>query len=520
MTRPIATLRSMRHFDTVAALGILGLADVLMLAIRTHLNVLSVSLLFLILIVGISLFADRWTSVGAAFVAFLLFDVFFIPPFYTLTVARADHILALIVFLGIAAITSQLVYRVRTRAVEALHHGRQMEMLFDLSRELVGDVTTDSMLQTILGRVTQVFNVDRCVVLMPDETGRLVPRVWYRPSTEPPTLEHASLIREVFEQRHPASIGTQANRHAAALYVPIATSSQSLGVIAVISGRGGQQFTLDEQHLLLTFANQAALALERARLTEEAVNAEILARSDEIKSALLSAVSHDLRTPLASIKASVTTLLQEGITRAAADERDMLSTIDEETDHLTRIVSNLLDLTRIEAGVLQPLKEWNEIEELIDETVQRVRSTLAEHPLTTRIPAGLPPLLFDYVEIAQVLTNLLENAAKYSPPGAPIDIAVCQVSDAVEIAVEDRGRGVPASERDRIFDTFYRIDQQPEVAGSGIGLSISRGIVEAHGGTIRAEPRAGGGLTVRFTLPVAARVSPEMSETEEWARRS
>jgi two-component system sensor histidine kinase KdpD len=529
---PIARLRhalpDWRYVDALAAVGILAAATGTMLLIRAHLNVLTVSLIFLIIVIGIALVADRWTSIAASGLAFLLFDFFFILPYHTLTVAAPDHALGLAVFLGVAALTSQLIYRVRIRTVEALQRGRQMETLYELSRTLIADVALEPMLTTIVHRVAHIFGVASCAILLPDERGQPVVRVSIG---QPPPLDDrddAALVAWVFEYRQTAGIGNSAGRitlpnagrngagemparwqrprpKPPTLYVPIATASHTIGVLRVAQPMTGPRFSIEQQQLLTTFANQAALALERVRLADEATRASVLARSDELKSALLSAVSHDLRTPLASIKTSVTGLLQEDIHWPPDEERDLLMAIDEETDRLTRIVGNLLDLTRIEAGVLRPQLAWNDIEELVAETVERARASIRHHPIAVEIAAGMPPARFDYVQVAQVLMNLLENAAKYAPEGSGITVTARSTPGAIEVSVADRGCGIPPGEEERIFDTFYRLPQHPHAAGAGVGLSICRGIVTAHGGRIWVEPREGGGSIFRFSLPAEPR---------------
>jgi two-component system, OmpR family, sensor histidine kinase KdpD len=521
----LRTLSDWRAADTVAAAMLLGLSTVAMLAARTHLNVLNVALIFLVLIVAIALFADRWTSIASSIAAFLLFDFFFVLPFYTLDVAAADHVLALVVFLGVATLTSQLVYRVRVRTVEALARGRQMTMLFELSQALIADVTVAGMLGAIVERVAEVLGTASCAILMLDDDHQIVVRAAVGPPPPIDDRDHAAVALWAMEQRRPAGLGERRRRFVrphgtrnqatprppipirsqASLYVPIGVSSRVSGVLFVSHADPGRRFSEDDQQLLLTFANQIALALDRVRLGEEATRAAVLTRSDELKSALLSAVSHDLRTPLASIKASATSLLQPDIVWSADDQRDLLVAIDEETDRLTRLVSNLLDLTRIEAGELRPQREWNDPEEVVRDTARRAQATLPRHVIQVDVPEGMPPALFDYVEIAQVLFNLIENAGKYAPQGTTIDVSCQLIDGAIEFAVADRGPGIPANEEARIFAKFYRMERQGGPRGAGVGLSICRGIVEAHGGRIWVEPRGGGGAIFRFAVPVSDR---------------
>jgi two-component system sensor histidine kinase KdpD len=285
--------------------------------------------------------------------------------------------------------------------------------------------------------------------------------------------------------------------------VPIATAERVVGVLEVTREPAGEPFDPDDKRVLTTFADQAALALERARLTEEAAQAAVLARSDELKSALLAAVSHDLRTPLASIKASATALLDGSVEWDEASRREFLQAIDEETDRLTLVVSNLLDLSRIEGGALKPLKAWYDAAELIDDVVDRLTNRTAQHRLTVDIANDLPLVRFDYVEIAQVLVNLIENAVKYTPPGARIDVSVRQIPGAIEFAVADNGPGIAEVDVSRIFDHFVRAEPT-QIRGSGIGLAICKGLVQAHGGDIGVVSGRGQGARFWFTLPLDA----------------
>jgi two-component system sensor histidine kinase KdpD len=288
------------------------------------------------------------------------------------------------------------------------------------------------------------------------------------------------------------------------LYLPVRTARRSIGVLGVAAVRAAD-FSTDERRLLTTFANQVALAIDHAHLIEEATRAAALEQADQLKSALLTAVSHDLRTPLASIKASATSLLQENMHWDAATQREFLTAINEETDRLTRLVSNFLDLSRIQGGALRPEKEWYDIAEVIGAVTRRLTPLLGVHPLRVTILPDLPLLHFDYVEIAQVLANLIENAAKYSPPETEITVVADGKENAVRVCVTDHGFGIPPADLPHIFDTFYRVQRSgQQVAGTGIGLAICKGFVEAHGGTISVTSSVEQGTTFSFTLPVIA----------------
>jgi two-component system sensor histidine kinase KdpD len=287
------------------------------------------------------------------------------------------------------------------------------------------------------------------------------------------------------------------------LCIPINTRGTERRVLLVARERGQRPFDDEESQLLETFANQAAIAVERTILVEEHTRAEILARSDELKTALLSAVSHDLRTPLASIKASATALQQPDLKWNDEDAQALIAMIDEETDRLNRLVTNLLDLSRIEAGELKPSLDWYRPDTLIAEALERCRSVLAEHNVAVDYPDADTLVEVDFVMIVEVLVNLIENAAKYSPAGARIDVLARKQGALMRFEVRDEGQGVPEGEEERIFDKFYRVAAKYRPTGSGMGLAISRGFVEAHGGRIAVRPNGDKGSIFSFSVSLA-----------------
>jgi two-component system sensor histidine kinase KdpD len=252
-----------------------------------------------------------------------------------------------------------------------------------------------------------------------------------------------------------------------------------------------------------TFLDQVTSVIERMHLRRESLRMEVLQRTDELRAALLSSVSHDLRTPLASIKAAASSLQQQDVTWDEETRRSFVQTIEREADRLNRLVGNLLDMSRIEGGALKPEKDWYEITELIADVLARMRPLLKQRQVTTELPPDQPLIEFDYVQMDQVLTNLIENAARYTPPDSPLDVGVQQDDESMLIHVADRGPGIPQADLERVFDKFYRVKQKRQhPMGSGLGLAVCKGIVEAHGGRIWAQPREGGGVIFYVTLPL------------------
>jgi two-component system sensor histidine kinase KdpD len=503
-----------------------------MIVFRAQLGVLNVLLLYLLLTFFLALSGGLWPAVVSAVLGFLAFNFFFIPPFHTLDVAAPDHLLALFVYLGVAVVTAHLVSGMRARTEQALRESRRMAMLAELNAALIGDVTLDAILDRIAERIVTVYGAHGCRVLVRGEGQELRTEAYF-PEQIGPTVDRTglSLAEWAMANRTPVgrggrggrivgrTLGTPAESSGGddVLYLPVMTGDRIAGVLEVRGRPGRGVFRAEDQQTLTTFVDQAALALERARLSAEAAQASALAQSDELKSALLAAVSHDLRTPLASIKASATSLLDDSVAWDAATRRDLLTAIDEETDRLTLLVSNLLDLSRIEGGALRPRQDWYDIDELIVDVHARLAPRIKNHSLTITVEPDLPLLRFDYVQIAQVLVNLIENAIKHTPAGTPIAVAARQIPGAIEIAVHDEGPGIPPEHQLRLFDIFYRAHAATASLGSGIGLAISKGLVKAHGGHIWVESEPGSGTTFRFTLPLPppsrARTRPAGIET-------
>jgi len=313
------------------------------------------------------------------------------------------------------------------------------------------------------------------------------------------TTEQA-VAQWVFEHKELAGLGTSTLPGAAALYVPLLGSRGAVGVLGV-KPKEAHAFDSPEQlHLLETFANQTALAIERAVLAEEAQAAQLRVQGERLRSSLLSSVSHDLRTPLAVITGSASTLLESGSALEAAVRQDLLQTIRVEAERLNRLVQNLLEMTRLEAGV-EVRKEWHSIEEVVGAALSRLEVVLRDRPVHTDIAKELPLVPMDDVLVEQILINLLENAVKYTPAGTTMEIRAWAEEDRAMVEVADRGPGLAAGDESRIFEKFYR-GAARDSRGAGLGLAICRAIVEAHGGRIWAQNRPDGGAAFRFFLPI------------------
>lgn len=502
-----------------------------LLAVRSRIGAVDVAMIYLLCVLGAALLAGRAPSLATAIAAFLLFDYLFLPPYGTFTIHANDHVAALLVFFAVALVTSHLVATVRERVIDAQQLEARANLLFQLNEGLVGGRSLDDILTTIVRHVVEIYGARRASILARTEDGSFE-RLATAPDgpVDPMTRNEEIVALQVLATGTPAGLGTGrarvrlphgvesgAIRRAAAedvLYLPIDTSERQIGLLEVRGRPDGGRFDQSDRDLLASLADQAALALERVRLTSEAARAAVLAQSDEVKTALLASVSHDLRTPLATIKTSVGALLDPRIDWNGDEQHDFLEVIDQETDRLTRMVTNLLDLSRIQSGALRPDRDWYDARDLIDQVVARLRprAEASAHRIVTDIRGQVALGSFDYVEIDQVLTNVIENAIKYTPPGSTITIVLEVTANELHFAVADDGPGISRDERERVFDAFYRAPGSQRQQGSGLGLSICRGLVEAHGGQIWIERNDAGGATVRFTIPFDGTPTEQMGE--------
>jgi two-component system sensor histidine kinase KdpD len=484
----------------------------------------SIPLFFLIPVLLASAIGGRGAGVIVSCVALVVWDWFFITPLYTITIASARDVLALAVFLVVALLVGQLSVVARRRTAEALRRARSSEALYELSMALIAGRNRDDVLPMLTERLRATFDLAACAVLLPADGGKWrTEAVAGRLPSDLRIEESRSLaltVKHVLARGEECVIGHVRRGpglsermvqprpgQERARFLPLRVGVRTIGVLEVVP-RANQKPDPEREHLLATFANGAALALEQARLTQEEQVAALARESDRLKSALLSSVSHDLRTPLAGIKAAASSLLQPDIAWSEEDRHAFLVDIDHEADRLTRLVSNLLDLSRIEAGAIKPDKDWEDVGELIERVLRRMAPRLADHPVVRQVSADLPQIRLDTVQIEQVLTNLLENAAKYSSAGSPITVQAQVVQGGtagplVRIAVIDQGIGIPTAEQGRIFDKFYRVTEGVRgVSGTGMGLAIVKGLVEAHGGRARVESTPGAGSTFSVLLPI------------------
>jgi two-component system sensor histidine kinase KdpD len=440
----------------------------------------------------------RAPSIVAAVLSVAAFDFFFVPPYLTLTVAQPHYVVTFAVMLVVGLVIGTLTVRVRQQAEAARHRERRTAALYAMSRELARLRRVDDLLRAAVRHIGEVF-ASEAAAFLPDPDGRLGLRAGQPAFGEDPS--ETGVSRWVYEHGEMAGPGTGTLPGARALYLPLVASRGTVGVLGVRPATPHAVAAPEQLHLLETFAAQTALAVERALLADEAQQAHVRVESERLRNSLLSSVSHDLRTPLATITGAASSLLEEAERLDAAARRELLEAIHEEADRLNRLVSNLLDMTRLESGAVQVRKEWHSIEEIVGAALGRLGKRLEGRVVTTRLPRDLPLVPLDGVLMEQVLINLLDNVVKYTPDRSPIEITAAVDDHHARIEVADRGPGLEPGDEARVFDKFYRGRREGTGRGAGLGLTICRGIVEAHGGGITAENRAGGGLVLRVTLP-------------------
>jgi two-component system sensor histidine kinase KdpD len=425
-------------------------------------------------------------------------------------VASPRDLLNLIVFLIVAVLTSNLAARVRNQAEAAKHREARTAALYALSRQIAGAAELSDVLRAIVTYVAQVLGA-KVVILLP-EADRVLLQAAYPANIELTEAERAAATW-AWQHNQPAGRGADTLPGVEWFYLPLTTAHSTVGVLGLQFDMPGAIIAPDQRRLLEALAGQAAVAVERTRLVREMEQARLLTETERLRDALLSTISHDLRTPLVSIIGAVSSLLTYGATYAAKDRRELLLTIQEEAERLNRFVGNLLDMMRLESGALELKREWVEISDVIGTALSRLRQPLSQHQLVVEVQPGLPMLQLDFVLVEHVLVNLLENAAKYSPPHTSILVSARRQGQAIRVKVADQGIGVPAADLERIFDKFYRVQRgDRHGAGTGLGLSICRGIIEAHGGHIAAKnPSHGKGTVFTVTLPVE-KEPPAMAE--------
>lgn len=450
-------------------------------------------------IAGLRLGRGPGTLTAVASVA--AFDFFFVPPRMTFQVSDAQYLITFLVMLAVTLTIGNLMANVRQQNRVAGARERRTALLYAMSRELAGTRGSDSMARVAVRHVAEVFDAS-AVVLTPDASGRLR---YPTGSAEEGSFRGAdlSVAQWVFDHGQRAGLGTDTLPAAPAVYLPLRGARGALGVLGVLPANRRRVLLPEQRHLLETFAGQIALAWERVALGEEAAKSRIAAESESLRNTLLASISHDLRTPLAVIAGAASTLARHGATLEPAARKSLASSIEEQAHEMSNLISNVLDLMRLESGRVELRRDTHAVEDLVGAALHRLEPRLQHHPVSIDLPDDLPGVSVDPVLVSQVLANLLENAAKYTPAGTRIRISAVAEAAMVRVLVEDEGPGLPPGDPRLLFEKFQRGSEESPVVGAGLGLAICSAIVAAHGGEIKAGQGTQRGARFEFTLPVA-----------------
>ena len=478
--------------------------------LHRFLDVQNLALVFLMAVLATAVRSGLWPGLFTSVTGALCFNFFFLEPRHTFTVRDPESILALFFFLLVAVIASNLTAAVQRQAAAARQRARTAEDLYLFSKKLAGTGTLDDVLWATAFQIASMLKL-RVVILLPEDDTIAV-RAGYPPDD---TLADADIAaaRWAWEHNRPAGRAADTLPGAKRLYMPLRTGRNAIGVIGLDNDRQGPLLTTDQQRLFEALADQAAIAIERVQLAAEADKAKLAVEADRLRAALLTSISHDLKTPLAAILGAAGTMREYADKLDKDAQLELIGTIIDESERLNRFIVNLLDMTRIESGAMRPNFALHYIGDIVGTALSRAAKITARHRTEIDVPSDVPMVRVDPVLFEQVLFNLIDNAAKYASEGTTIRIEARRQDQSVVLAVTDEGPGIPAEDLERVFDSFYRVRKADTVrAGTGLGLSISRGFVEAMDGRIAAGNRADGrGAVFTITLPAPA----EMAAVEE-----
>lgn len=452
-------------------------------------------------LLGVFLVASRYgrgASITASLLSIPVFAYYFAPPIFSFAISDLENIVGLSVMIVIANVTSNLLDKTRLQAEIARQRESRANALYRLSQDLADAQNQQALARIAVDHIYEDFGVES-VLLFQDENLKLS-----YPHHKP--LEHSlravdlNMAQQTFEQQSLQNPATTSNP--TVLYYPLERLQLMQGILAIKSGSG---FDLSDPELITFFDTVRSLivqTLERLRLNEQAIEAGLQAESEALRNSLLSAISHDLRTPLTRIIGAVSALIDSDKDLSSDEKLDFNRAVLDEAQRMSELTSKILDMARISSGEIVLHQEWNAVEEIVGSALNRLEKNLGTRPVRTRLPENLPLLWIDAVLLEQVLSNLIENAIKYTPEGSPIDISAELLPAALKITVSDYGFGIPKDMEEKIFDKFYRLESETHQGGVGLGLTLCRAIIEAHGGSIQAVNSVGKGASIIIQLPL------------------
>jgi len=479
------------------AILLVTLATILGHVIRGNLEPTNLVMLYLFSTVLAAVYLGRGPALLTSLLGVLAFDYFLIPPYLTFAVSDTQYLITFIGLFLVSLVVSTLTARTREQAEAAIQREAHTSALYSLGKDLTSATDLHQVVDIIISHISQIFGRD-VVVFLP-EKGKL--RAFASTPDYYPDTNEKAVAAWAFEHDQPAGLGTDTLPAASLRCQPLKTARGQIGVIGIRPKESGRFLTPEQRQTFDAFSHQAALAVERAVLAEQARQTELLQATEKLQTALLSSISHDLRTPLVSITGALSSLREESLQLDQEDRDSLLETAFGEAERLNRLVGNLLNMTRLEANAIHLRLEPCDIQDVIGAALDQLEERLGNRPVVVRIPEGLPLVSIDSALFGQALFNVIENAVKYSSEENQIDIDVVQIDKDISINVSDRGIGIPEEDLEKVFEKFYRVSRPESVNGTGLGLAICKGIIEAHGGTIKAKNRPGGGTVITITLP-------------------
>lgn len=485
----------------IVAMVLVSIATALSALVSRYILPANLVMIYLLAVVIAAVYLGRGPAVITSTLGVLSFNFFFIPPHLTFAISDTQYLLTFIGLFAVGIVVSQLAARVREQADAARQREQDNATLYALSRDLAVAADVDDILQVLKTNAAVMFG--RSVnVLLPDGAGTELVSMT-RDTVELDPNERAVAVW-AFQHGQPAGRDTDTLPAAQIRFIPLRTARGILGVIGVSSSPSNTHFTPAQNRLFATFASLAATAIERAQLADRAHKAKVIQATEDLQTALLNSISHDLRTPLVSITGALTSLQEDDGEIDEKARQTLLENAREETERLNRLVGNLLDMTRLESGALRLMLQPSDMQDAIGSALEQLERRLQGRQVRVDVAEEMPLVPMDFTLMVQTLVNLIDNALKYSPLESSIEIRVRALPSQMQVQVMDRGMGIPSQDLARVFDKFYRVQRPDMVSGTGMGLAICKGIVEAHGGTITAENRLGGGTLITFTLPLTA----------------
>ena len=483
-------------------LVIVAIATVIGQLIHLLFTSTSIMALYVLAVVVTAYLGGLGPSIMVSFVGVLTFDFFFVRPYFSFNVSDAQYIFTFLVLLSVGIVISYLTVRVRRQTEAAKVREHETYTLFALGRDLAVANDMETYMHVIIERARETFGHD-VVAFLPDPQNHNKLKAYSNVQDLNIDENEMAVAIWAFEHQKEVGFGTDTLPNAKAHYVPLVTARGKVGVLAVFKKDAKDELTIAQERLLKAYSDLAAVAIESILLNEEAHNAQILRDTEKLQTALLNSVSHDLRTPLVSIIGVLGSLQDAGNNLDDEAKTKLVKVAWEEAERLNHLITNLLDVSRVEAGAIRILKQSSDVQDLVGTALEQLGDRTTSRPIEVDIPADLAFVSVDFGLIVQTLVNVIDNALKYSPTDSPIEIKARNTEKEVQIEIADRGFGIPPQDLLQVFDKFYRIEHPGSVAGTGLGLSICKGIVEAHGGRIVAENRSGGGTIIRLILPQA-----------------